>query len=137
MLKAQLLDVISTARVYYTTMTQETSEHALARRLRDRIQLARQDAGLSQEELAKAIALDSTAVSKIESGTRSVSSVELTMLARECGKSLDWFFSEEAVAGLNFRGNFSSSEAMMWLGCLNSATRITTFEKKWRRRPST
>ena len=79
--------------------------------LRERVALARKEAGLSQDDLGAAIGVDGSAISKIENGTRNLSSVELAKLARVCGKPLDWFFSREESPFLLLRGVATSSEA--------------------------
>lgn len=54
---------------------------------------ARRAKGLSQAALAGAISLDRTAVSKIESSQRRVSSLELESIARVLNLPIQWFFS--------------------------------------------
>lgn len=44
--------------------------------------------------LADAVSLDRTAISKIESGRRDVSSAELGRLARALGRPLEWFLAD-------------------------------------------
>jgi Zn-dependent peptidase ImmA (M78 family)/transcriptional regulator with XRE-family HTH domain len=56
-----------------------------------RVARARVAARLSQADLAAAIELERTAVTKIESGSRHVDSLELARLARVLGRPLDWF----------------------------------------------
>ncbi len=58
-----------------------------------RIAAARHAEGLSQAALAAALALDRTAISKIESGTRRVGSVELAQIARTLNRPIEWFLS--------------------------------------------
>jgi Zn-dependent peptidase ImmA (M78 family)/transcriptional regulator with XRE-family HTH domain len=59
-----------------------------------RIANARRAARLSQAELAAALGLDRTAVTKLETGERKVDSLELVRLARALGRPMDWFFAE-------------------------------------------
>ena len=59
-----------------------------------RIAEARRQAGLPQAELARAISLDRTAISKIESGQRRVGSLELEGIARALNRPIQWFLSE-------------------------------------------
>lgn len=61
--------------------------------LGSRIAQARRARRLSQAALAKAISLDRTAVSKIESGRRRVSSLELHSIARALNLPIESFFS--------------------------------------------
>ena len=77
----------------------------MADRLRDRIARARGQASVSQAELAERLGLDNTAVSKIEQGKRTVSSVELAAIAEFCGRPLSWFFSDEIGSDPHFRGD--------------------------------
>lgn len=68
------------------TVTQEE----LARRLRE----AREAAGFSQEQVAKALHLTRPTIAQIEAGKRKVSSIELAALARLFGRPLQSFFEE-------------------------------------------
>lgn len=63
-----------------------------------RIAEARRWAKVSQASLAAAVSLERSAISKIESGTRSLGSLELTRIARHLGRSLEWFVSEQVSA---------------------------------------
>lgn len=55
---------------------------------------ARKDRGLTQVELATAIGVDRTAITKIESGQRMVDALELARLAKVLGRPLWWFVTE-------------------------------------------
>lgn len=93
-----------------------TSE-SVAERLRKRIALAREQAGLSQAELERAVGIPSGAVSKIEAGTRDVSSIEIASIASACGRSLNWFFDDAEDSMPQLRGTLGSEEAradMAW-----------------------
>jgi hypothetical protein len=57
----------------------------------DRLRLARDESGLTQIALARAIKRTQTWVSKCELGERRVDFVELEDWATACGKPLDWF----------------------------------------------
>lgn len=59
-----------------------------------RIAAARRDRGLTQADLARAAALERTALSKIERGHRGVGSLELARIARALGRPLEWFVAE-------------------------------------------
>jgi Zn-dependent peptidase ImmA (M78 family)/DNA-binding XRE family transcriptional regulator len=59
---------------------------------------ARASAGLTQDELAQALDLDRTAVTRIESGQRSVDARELAHLAHILKRPLPWFLSAQAAA---------------------------------------
>lgn len=56
-----------------------------------RLRQAREDAGLTQQEVADALGRPQTWVSKCEIGERRVDFVELEELAEVYGKALDWF----------------------------------------------
>jgi transcriptional regulator with XRE-family HTH domain len=56
-----------------------------------RLRQAREDAGLTQEQLAQQLGRPQTWVSKCELGERRVDFVELEDWAAACGKPLDWF----------------------------------------------
>jgi Zn-dependent peptidase ImmA (M78 family)/transcriptional regulator with XRE-family HTH domain len=68
------------------TITQEE----LAKRLRE----ARENAGFTQEDAAKALGLVRPAIAQIEAGKRKVSSLELMALSRLYGRPLHSFFEE-------------------------------------------
>jgi uncharacterized protein len=75
------------------------SAQGSAATLGNRIADARRAAGLSQSALADAIFLDRTAVSKIESGQRHVSSMELASIAKSLSRPIQSFFDEKAPVG--------------------------------------
>ncbi|WP_454853517.1 helix-turn-helix domain-containing protein [Promicromonospora soli] len=62
--------------------------------LGERIELAREAAAKTQAELAAAVGVDRTAISKITSGTRKISALELAALAKFLGRPLPWFLSD-------------------------------------------
>ena len=57
----------------------------------DRLRRGREDAGLTQAQLARAVRRSQTWVSKCELGERRVDFVELEDIAEALGKPLDWF----------------------------------------------
>ena len=61
----------------------------------NRLRLAREQAGLSQRQVAKMVNLHRPSVSEIEAGHRKVSAEELAEFARIYGVSMDW------LAGVN------------------------------------
>ena len=61
------------------------------RAFRERLRQARDDAGLTQEEVAARVGRPQTWVSKCELGERRVDFVELEDLAAACGKPLSFF----------------------------------------------
>ncbi|WP_460707200.1 helix-turn-helix domain-containing protein [Myceligenerans halotolerans] len=62
--------------------------------LGDRIELARVAARKTQAELATALGVDRTAISKITTGTRKVSAIELSTLASFLDRPLPWFVAD-------------------------------------------
>jgi len=61
------------------------------------IRFGREEAGLSQEEVASRLGLGShSAVSGMEAGTRRVSASELASLGELFRRSVDWFFDPDA-----------------------------------------
>ncbi len=63
-----------------------------------RIKAAREAAGLTQEDVARRIPLDRSALAKIETGTRKVSALELARIADEVGVRIEWFISDAPPA---------------------------------------
>jgi Zn-dependent peptidase ImmA (M78 family)/DNA-binding XRE family transcriptional regulator len=68
-----------------------------------RIAEARQETGTTQAELAAGVALERTALAKIEAGTRKVSATELVAIAGALGRPVDWFFAESPAAVVSRR----------------------------------
>ncbi|ROO50871.1 Zn-dependent peptidase ImmA (M78 family) [Micromonospora sp. Llam0] len=68
-----------------------------------RIAQARGSAGLTQEELAKAVGIDRSALAKIENGTRRVSALELARIANTVGERIEWFVIEAPPAVVSHR----------------------------------
>lgn len=60
----------------------------------DRLRAAREEKGLTQEEVAQALDVPQTFVSKIEQGERRIDPLELEELASFYGKPLLWFLEE-------------------------------------------
>lgn len=60
-----------------------------------RLQLARENSRLSQEDVADALGVPRTGVAKMEAGRRTVSSLELAELARLYNRPIAWFVGEE------------------------------------------
>jgi len=65
-------------------------------RLASRLRRAREDTGLSQDEVAKKLALPRPAISQIENGRRRVEALELARLAKLYGRTLGYFADEES-----------------------------------------
>lgn len=64
-------------------------------RLGERIARARHDLHLSQEHLAASIGVDRSALSRVESGTRAVDSLELIRISEATGRPVTWFLADE------------------------------------------
>lgn len=64
-----------------------------------RVAEARRSAKVSQASLAASVSLDRSAISKIESGSRSLSSLELAHIARTLERPIEWFVSEQTSKG--------------------------------------
>lgn len=62
-----------------------------------RLRAAREQAGLSQGQVAKMLGLQRPSVSEIEAGRRKVSAEELTRLADIYNVSISWLTKEEAA----------------------------------------
>jgi transcriptional regulator with XRE-family HTH domain len=102
-----------------------------------RLKQARKAAGLTQEEVSRELDIARTAVALIESGARSVSSLELDRLAFLYGRDMRDFFasefgSENALAGL-FRKNrdiAEDAEAVSALRrCMSVGRELTNLER--------
>ncbi len=64
-----------------------------------RIQRAREEAGLSQEELARALGITQSALSNYELGKRRLYLANLEQLANVLGKPLRYFMEEDTPPG--------------------------------------
>lgn len=76
-----------------------STQEALGRRIGD----ARDDAGITQADLARALGVDPSAVTRMESGDRKVSATELVAIAGTLGRPIDWFVYESPPAVLSRR----------------------------------
>jgi len=69
--------------------------------LGERLRIAREDAGMKQEELANMIDCDKTTISKYETNNRTPDPTTLTRIANVTGVSLDWLMGRtENKAGI-------------------------------------
>ncbi|HVV82411.1 MAG TPA: helix-turn-helix transcriptional regulator, partial [Kofleriaceae bacterium] len=59
-----------------------------------RVLEARKQAGLTQSDLAAALRLERTAISKIEAGQRTVDSLELVRLGAALQRPIGWFVAD-------------------------------------------
>lgn len=69
--------------------------------LHDRIRLAREDAGLTQGQLAKMLGVSRPTVSDIEAGRRKVSAEELGKMADLFGVSTEWLLGRDQSADMS------------------------------------
>jgi Zn-dependent peptidase ImmA (M78 family)/DNA-binding XRE family transcriptional regulator len=76
-----------------------------------RIKAAREDAALTQEELAGAVQLDRSALAKVESGARKVSALELALIAEQLNSRIEWFLEDAPPAVVSRRNTRESGAA--------------------------
>jgi len=92
-----------------------------------RLAEARKAARLSQAELAAAVGLDRTAVTKVEAGERKLDSLELARVARVLKRPIDWFVSPPlpaVVSRRRSRGAIDESQADVLLESLARDVRL-------------
>lgn len=77
----------------------EAKRKAIAMRLR----LAREQAGLSQGQVAKIMAMHRPSISEIEAGRRKVAGEELSILASIYGVSIEWLSCSDTNVPDEFR----------------------------------
>ena len=65
-------------------------------KLGERLRLARESRGLTQNAVAAEVGLQNSAVSLLESGKRQVSTLELTHFAELYGRPIEWFVNPDA-----------------------------------------
>jgi transcriptional regulator with XRE-family HTH domain len=73
----------------------DTSERKMA--IAARLKAAREQAGLTQGQVARILGLHRPSVSELEAGRRSVSAEELATLAETYGVSVDWLLNAKDV----------------------------------------
>ncbi len=78
-----------------------------------RIAHARSLARLSQEQVADALGIDRTAVTKIEAGARKVDTFEIGRLASVLGRSVDWLLSPPRPALISRRASGTTRDARL------------------------
>jgi transcriptional regulator with XRE-family HTH domain len=71
------------------------SETIKRKNIGEKIRQARALSGITQEELGKALNVNGSAISKIESGVRSVNVLELEIIAQTTNQNLNFFYEEE------------------------------------------
>jgi Zn-dependent peptidase ImmA (M78 family)/transcriptional regulator with XRE-family HTH domain len=96
--------------------------------LGQRIRAAREACGLTQEQLGEPAGLNRLAVGQIESGTRSVSSIELDRIAYAVGRDIKSFFAEtfeerDALTAL-FRSDSALAEQTELLRALRDSLAV-------------
>jgi transcriptional regulator with XRE-family HTH domain len=78
-------------RVGFSRQSSENDRAALGERLR----IAREYVGLSQEEVAKYLGIPRSALSNIEAGQRKLDTLELTKLAKLYQRPVTWITGED------------------------------------------
>lgn len=68
-----------------------------------RIKAAREETGLTQEELAHDVQLDRSALAKVEGGSRKVSALELALIAERLDVRIEWFVDDAPQAVVSRR----------------------------------
>lgn len=79
--------------------------------LGSRVADARKVAQLSQAELAAAVSLDRTAITKVEAGERKIDSLELSRIAGVLKRPIDWFLTPPLPAVVSRRRSRTPTEA--------------------------
>lgn len=78
-----------------------TSRAATKEAIAKRLRLAREQAGLSQAQVARLLGLHRPAITEVEAGRRSVTAEELTKLAEIYGVGVSWLAcAEDELTGL-------------------------------------
>jgi len=109
------------------------------REIGKRIQKAREEAGLSQEELASALGITQSALSNYELGKRRLYLANLEQLANVLERPLSYFMEEESSKGEGAELEQKSSdgvtsEIVRLLAELNEEERVELLDYiKWRR----
>jgi transcriptional regulator with XRE-family HTH domain len=102
-----------------------------------KIQIAREEAGLSQEELASRLGYTQAALSNYELGKRRLYLANIEQIARELNKPLSYFIEESAVTANTEQGeprDETISEVIKLLSELPPEERKYLLEYiKWRR----
>jgi Zn-dependent peptidase ImmA (M78 family)/DNA-binding XRE family transcriptional regulator len=76
----------------------------------ERVSQARRAAGLTQEQLAGAVRLDRTALSKVETGQRGLDALELGRFARELKRPVSWFLTSPGRSLTSRRSSLAHRE---------------------------
>jgi transcriptional regulator with XRE-family HTH domain len=76
----------------------EPEKDAEQRAVGQRLRLARETLGLTQEDVATALAIQRTSVISIEAGKRNVTALELRRLSRLYRRNVAWILGEEIAA---------------------------------------
>jgi transcriptional regulator with XRE-family HTH domain len=104
-----------------------------------RIQKAREQSGMSQEELASALGITQSALSNYELGKRRLYLANLEQLAKVLGRPLSYFMEEEkpssgAGKSKHGTGDDVTSEIIGLLSELSDEERVQLLDyMKWRR----
>jgi transcriptional regulator with XRE-family HTH domain len=79
--------------------------------LGQRVAQAREDAGMTQEELGRAVGLDRSAISRLEQGGRKLNVPELVEIAAALGRPMSYFVAEPLPAVVSRRQDLTPAKA--------------------------
>lgn len=82
------------------TNTSQVSDEVRRKLLGEKLRVAREYIGLSQDEVARQLGIPRTALTNIESGSRKVDAIELQRLSSLYKRSVSYFTDEEEVSSL-------------------------------------
>lgn len=98
--------------------------------LRERVSQARREAGFAQAGVETQLGLPPGALSKIESGSRAITSTELAAFAQLCGLNVGWFFDPQPAAAVRLRAASESPATRADLAWLHDfAETVCTLER--------
>lgn len=82
-------------------MKKQAEDNAINRYIRERIKLARKNAGENQSELAKILKTTYASVSDMERGRTAINASVLMQIAHHYKKSISYFFPDETIIKLS------------------------------------
>ena len=77
--------------------------------IRKQLRIAREEAGLSQQDIANQLGKTRSNVSDIERGRLNINAHELAIIANYLNKPLNYFFPEDILSGIS-KHNYSSED---------------------------
>ena len=97
----------------------------------NRLKLARENSGLSQEQVARILKIHRPSISEIEAGRRKVSSEELDTLSEIYSVSVEWLLKGEGVSDIDDRVFLAARElAKLKKDDLNAVIRLLSTLRK-------